>query len=67
MKRKEGRGEKGAKRGMKDKKARKPSLPLFLGIQKEMKGFNSQENNKKSSIEYQKKKKKKETGTTHIF
>ena len=66
MKRKEGRGEKGAKRGMKDKKARKPSLPLFLGIQKEMKGFNSQENNKKSSIEYQKKKKK-ETGTTHIF
>lgn len=25
-------GEKGAKRGMKDKKARKPSLPLFLGI-----------------------------------
>ena len=55
---------------MKDKKARKPSLPLFLGIQKEMKGFNSQENNKKSSTEYQKKrkeKKRKKTGTTHIF
>ena len=55
---------------MKDKKVRKPSLPLFLGIQKEMKGFNSQENNKKSSTEYQKKrkeKKRKKTGTTHIF
>lgn len=52
---------------MKDKKARKPSLSLFLGIQKEMKDFKSQGNNKKSSIEHQKKKNERKKQELHIL